>query len=38
MADERKRVKIRYDADHPIRIALDKLRTLDVVRIIGGKA
>ncbi|MDZ4185120.1 MAG: hypothetical protein U1D97_09105 [Desulfuromonadales bacterium] len=27
-----------YDGNHPIRIALDKLQTLDVVRIIEGKA
>ena len=27
-----------YDANHPLRIALDKLQTLDTVRIIEGKA
>lgn len=27
-----------YDGTHPIRIALDKLQTLDTVRIIEGKA
>ena len=26
-----------YDPSHPVRIALDKLQTLDVVRIIEGK-
>ena len=27
-----------YDGTHPLRIALDKLQTLDTVRIIEGKA
>ena len=27
-----------YDGAHPLRIALDKLQTLDIVRIIEGKA
>jgi len=27
-----------YDSTHPLRIALDKLQTLDTVRIIEGKA
>jgi hypothetical protein len=27
-----------YDSNHPLRIALDKLQTLDTVRIIEGKA
>jgi adenine-specific DNA-methyltransferase len=27
-----------YDGNHPLRIALDKLQTLDTVRIIEGKA
>jgi hypothetical protein len=27
-----------YDPEHPLRIALDKLQTLDLVRIIEGKS
>ena len=27
-----------YEGQHPVRIALDKLQTLDTVRIIEGKA
>ncbi|MDO8355518.1 MAG: Eco57I restriction-modification methylase domain-containing protein [Nitrospirota bacterium] len=27
-----------YDGDHPLRMALDKLQTLDIIRIIEGKA
>ncbi len=26
-----------HDGDHPLRIALDKLQTLDTVRIIEGR-
>lgn len=34
----RKKFEQLHDGAHPLRIALDKLQTLDTVRIIEGKA
>ena len=31
------RLRTLFDGTHPLRIALDKLQTLDTVRIIEGK-